>query len=59
MLLWALQVSNSEMSNFSQDQVSDPALFAGETCSFIRLWRVDAEIAQKGHLWMETRWYQP
>ena len=27
-LLWALRVSNSEMSNFSQDQVKDPAPFA-------------------------------
>ena len=25
-----------------------------ESRRFIRLWRIDAEIAEKGHFWMET-----
>jgi hypothetical protein len=59
---WALAlVSEPEMSNFSQGQenqgiarrrtevrrTSDPA-------DFVSLWLIDAEIAEKGHLRMET-----
>jgi hypothetical protein len=56
MVHWALRVSNSEMT-FSQGQVSDPALSAGENkglCGDVRQYvaqgnpQFDAEIAASG-----------
>jgi hypothetical protein len=48
-------VSNSEMSNFSQDQGKQG--IARSACRMREQAnpQIDADIAEKGHLWMETR----
>ena len=60
--LLALRVSNSEMT-FPKGLVDDPALLAGENkglrgdvrqCVAQGNPQFDADIAEKGHLWMET-----
>jgi hypothetical protein len=57
---WALAVSRSEMRDFSARSSES------RDCAEAYIWYVaqgisliDAEIAKKGHFWMETSWLKP